>query len=144
MMRWTTHLLVAARLANPPVPSPRTFSPKFELPVLRCYRAAAPEEYWEKFPSNTPSKGKSLINPVRLRRLAAVVGCEDQARLDLVCRDLAEGADIGCEGEFRMSSFSENAPSAFEYPLQVSEAIAQWVHKGFAMGPLQRRRYHQG
>jgi hypothetical protein len=144
MMRWTTHLLMVARLADPPIPGPKTFTPKFELPVLKCYRSEAPEEYWEKFPCKPLVEGKSLINATKLRSLAAAVGCGDFARLEAVCKDLSQGADIGCEGEFRMSSFSTNAPSAYEYPIQVSDAIAQWVSKGFAVGPIAKERVPEG
>jgi hypothetical protein len=56
MIRLTTHLLIVARLADPPLPGPKTFSPKFDLPILRCYRGRAPEKYWEKFPSKPLGK----------------------------------------------------------------------------------------
>jgi hypothetical protein len=144
MMKWTVRLLMVAWMADPPLPSPKTFTPKYDLPRLACYRSEAPEEFWGKFPAAPRRKGNSLINPVKLRSLAMAVGCEDDSRLGLVCRDLEKGANIGCEGEYRMSSVSSNAPSAYEYPLQVSVAIAQWIDKGFAIGPIAKEEVPAG
>jgi hypothetical protein len=76
------------------------------------------------------------VNPCRLESLAQAVGCTDWGRLEKVCADLRSGADIGCTGEFRGPTCSGNAPSAYQYPHEVTEAIAEWVEKGFAKGPF--------
>jgi hypothetical protein len=60
----------------------------------------------------------------------------DVVRLDTVCNDLQFGADIGCAVGFRGPTRSKNAASAFEYPHQVTDAIATWVVKGFVLGPV--------
>jgi hypothetical protein len=144
MRKWTAHLLEMARMGDPPLPGPKRFTPKFDLPVLRCYRSKAPEEYWVNFPHKPLGEGKSLVNAVKLRSLVAAVGCGDANRLEAVCKDITIRADIGCEGEFRMSSFSGNAPSAYEYPAQVSDAIALWVSKGFVIGPIPKEEIPAG
>jgi len=53
-----------------------------------------------------------------------------------VCKDLEEGADIGCKGSARNSSYSSNAPSAYEFGPEVTDAIADWITQGFAAGPF--------
>jgi len=55
-----------------------------------------------------------------------------------VCERIRNGANIGCKGNFRSASSSTNAPSAYQYGAEVSDAIAAWVDKGFAYGPVTR------
>ena len=50
--------------------------------------------------------------------------------------DFTYGASIGCRGEARLPSRSTNAPSAYEFGRQVSDALAAWVKQGFVMGPF--------
>jgi hypothetical protein len=50
------------------------------------------------------------------------------------------GADIGCRGEARLPTRSSNAPSAYEFGPQVTDAIAEWVMKGYAFGPVEPDR----
>ena len=45
-------------------------------------------------------------------------------------------ARIACEGTYRRSSFSTNANSAFENGPAVTDAIAEWLDKGYAYGPV--------
>ena len=87
--------------------------------------------------------GKSLINATRLRGVAEAVGLGGSAALDIVVRDLG-GADIGCRGVGRTPTRSKNAPSAFEFPGQVTEAIAVWLQKGFAFGPVEEGELEEG
>ena len=56
--------------------------------------------------------------------------------LEIVCKDLSEGADIGCHGTARSPSVSTNAPSAFDFAPEVTDAVADWVAQGFAAGPF--------
>jgi hypothetical protein len=56
--------------------------------------------------------------------------------LNQVCKDLEDGADIGCKGAAREPTVSSNAPSAFEFAAQVTDAVADWVTAGFAAGPF--------
>ena len=38
----------------------------------------------------------------------------------------------------RQPSHSLNAHSAYEYGPKVSDAIAEWIHKGYAYGPVDK------
>ena len=60
----------------------------------------------------------------------------DTDLLRAVCTDLREGARVGCVGAFRNASKATNAPSAFIDGQKVTDAIADWVMKGFAFGPV--------
>ena len=80
--------------------------------------------------------GKSRVNPVVLRSLALQHGFNDLELLESICTDLRFGADIGCEDPFREPTKSTNAPSSFEYGPHVSDAVADWIKKGFAYGPV--------
>ena len=122
----------------------RSFQGKFGLPVLRDYRAAAPEEFWDSFPVNNEMSGKSLVSPSRLRGLAMALGVSDPAALEKVCSNLEGGAEIGCVGEFRHASVSSNAPSAFEFLVEVTDAVASWVDKKFVFGPVRREDVPEG
>ena len=47
-------------------------------------------------------------------------------------------------GEFRHASVSSNAPSAFEFPVEVTDAVASWVDKKFVFGPVRREDVPEG
>ncbi len=71
-----------------------------------------------------------------MRNLAWAVGYNNNELLDKVCKDLENGADIGCKGAARSPAVSSNAPSALEFKEQVTDAVADWVAAGFAAGPF--------
>lgn len=122
--------------AGCPAPPPRKiFKPKHGLPFLDDYRGKAPPGYWDRFPTCTTYPGKSWIDPDKLMLLAREHGVKGD-RLDKVLNDLRHGADIGCRGDARKPTRSTNAPSAYEFGPQVSDAIADWVVKGLAYGPV--------
>jgi len=73
-----------------------------------------------------------------LKKLSHTLGCSDSARLDRVILRLQDGANIGCTGPYRDATVSTNAASAYQYGPEVSDAIAAWVDKGFAYGPVDR------
>ena len=123
-------------LPLPDLPAAKVFKPKVPLPVLGDYSMDPGEQFWKEFPRNY-QPGKSLISAVRLRGLAMAVGVTDVARLDIVCNDLRVGANIGCTGAYREPSRSANAPSALEFPREVTDAVASWVLAGFAVGPFE-------
>jgi hypothetical protein len=129
--------MAAAVASDPEIPPAKVFKSKHPLPAVADYKAAQPAEFWEKFPSNGSMVGKSTICPSKLRALAWSVGYRDVALLELVCRDLTDGANIGCRGPARLASVSSNAPSAFDFPEQITDAIADWIVAGFAAGPFQ-------
>jgi hypothetical protein len=133
--RWTAWAARVAVAQGPLLPPRRVFKPKVDLPVLVDYSAVPEAGFWETFPVNK-APGKSMISAARLRGLALAVGCSDERRLAMVCEDLERGALIGCVGRFRGASRSRNAPSALEYPREVTDAVASWVKAGFAVGPF--------
>jgi len=132
---WCERAVWISGLADPDAPPMKVFKPKMDLPVLGDYSLPPPVEFWEVFPKNF-EKGRSLISATKLRGIVLAVGTADPARLELVCRDLTSGADIGCRGSFRLASRSGNAPSALEFPREVTDAVASWVAAGFAIGPF--------
>jgi hypothetical protein len=94
-----------------PDPPPKVFKPKFSLPPIADYKVGADASFWEKFPSRKSMHAESLVCPVKLRQLAARVDCANHPMLEIVCKDLTEGADIGCIGSARSPSVSTNAHS---------------------------------
>ena len=141
---WKILTVQAAAAPDWELPKAKGFTPKYRLPLVEDYRAPAPPEFWEVFPSRSPGQGTSLISEAALRAVAAEAGRATWPELEAVCRDIREGADIGCVGEFREPSWSGNAPSAFEYGPQVTDSIASWVDKGFVFGPIDREHLPVG
>jgi len=135
---WNVRLAWAVNRQDPPPVARKLFVPKHSLPVLNDYKTAPPDEFWAAFPSNRQIAGKSAINPKKLRSLALGVGCSDWERLELAISDLENGCDIGCRGTPRNGSVSNNAPSAFQFGQQISDAIADWITEGFAAGPFSK------
>ena len=121
----------------PPGPGKKNFVPKNGIQNLSCYRSDPGSEFWDKFPKNLHWGGEPFIKLDKLRTLAERTGYDGGARFALVCKDLSEGADIGCAGAGRSPSRSTNAPSALEYPEQVTDAVATWVIKGLVYGPVE-------
>ncbi len=116
-----------------PDPEPlamKVFKPKFGLPVLNNYKSPAPKSFWEIFPHGSNLQMKSLVCLVRLRQLAIELDCANHPSLKKICED------IGCRGTFRQSSTSTNAPSAYKFGPEVTDAIAEWVTQGFAARPI--------
>jgi len=122
---------------GPPPAATKTFKPKFPLiPRLEDYSVAAPKEFWDEFPVNLVCPGRPSMKAKELALLARSLGVSDEARLQRVLEYIRSGADIGCEGEARLPSRSTNAPSAYEYGPHVTDAVAEWIHKGYAFGPV--------
>lgn len=115
----------------------KIFKPKCDLPKLTNYRTGANERFWKKFPRAEVKRGKSLVCPEKLRKLAGAWGCSDKKRLETVCADLETGADIGCRGSARVATVSGNATSSYKFGHQVTDEIACWVEKGFVSGPVE-------
>jgi hypothetical protein len=134
---WRQRIIQVGTSPDPQVPPPKRFRAKLSLPTIVDYKKPAGDQFWERFPNNHIMPGKSLVSPYKLEALARCYGVYDWVLLDTVCRDLSTGANIGCTGAFREASCSSNAPSAFQYPAEITEAIATWVQKGFAAGPFE-------
>jgi hypothetical protein len=86
---------------DPELPPPKVFKPKHSLPPVIDYKVDPGSEFWAKFPANNTRVGKSTIYPHKLRNLAWSVHFRDKELLEQVCRDLEDGADIGCKGAAR-------------------------------------------
>ena len=119
-----------------PLPAPKVFKPKFDLPQLSSYKGRAPSWFWAGFPSNLQQPAKSLVHWDRLLDLATETGYPDKVTLAKVVKDLKEGADIGCRGSFRDPTRATNAPSAYTDGRKVTDAICSWIHSGFCYGPV--------
>jgi hypothetical protein len=136
--RLWANLILEVEAAGPvAVPKEKIFKPKFpRIPVLDDYTKAAPEEFWAEFPEYYVCPAKPSLNGKKLKRWADALGCSEPDRLNRVLECIRSGADIGCRGEARKPSRSKNAASAFQYGPQVTDAIAEWVQKGYAYGPV--------
>ena len=119
------------------MPAVKKFKAKHGLPVLDDYKRDAPSSFWSAFPSNYAKQGVSMINGGKLKELAVSMGCWAEAD-EVIMDDLAAGANIGCTGAARRKSFSRNAESAFQFPREITDAIASWLVKGFAKGPFDK------
>ena len=133
---WVQRVLLTASWPDPDPPKKKVFKPKFNLPLLADYHVNPPANFWDTFPSRQSTEATSLVCPVRLRELANQFGLSKHPLLETICKDLSEGADIGCRGLPRLPSTSNNAPSAFEFGPQVTDAVADWLNQGFAAGPF--------
>jgi len=138
MADWKDRYKRARDWPDPLPPAKKAFKPKFLLPHLQDYRKDAPAGFWELFPENLTPVAQSWVCPTKLKELAELTGYRDREILNKVCEDLKNGADIGCKGDFREASASQNAPSAFEYAEEVTDAIAGWVSNGIVAGPFER------
>ena len=129
----------SATAGRPPSLKQKVFIPKHPyLPVLQTYEGKASNEFWRAFPKNHVWPGKSLINADALQELGEGLGLIDD-RFKTVLGDIRNGAVLGCRGEPRLPSKSSNAPSAYEFGQQVTDAVACWVEKGFVYGPVRPR-----
>ena len=123
----------------PPLPPLKTFKPKFPgLMVLDDYSVPAPPAFWQSFPTNLSQPAKSSVDHKKLRSFAISAGFRHRKVLDAVCKDLKRGAEIGCKPEFRFPTTATNAESALQSGRQVTDALADWVAKGFVYGPVPR------
>ena len=120
----------------PPLPEPKVFKPKFQLPILDNYKNLAPSWFWAMFPCNLMQPAVSLIDADKFLNAALLAGYPDKLTLDKVYQDLKLGAKIGCSVEYRNPSSSSNAPSALQHGPQVTDSIADWITKGFVYGPV--------
>ena len=134
---WVSRIMTVLAMGMVMTESTKVFKPKFpDIPVLNDYREKAPEYFWEHFPSNLVSPGAPSLNRKKIKQWVNALGCSDTARLTRVLDYVTNGADIGCRGAARAPSRSSNAASAYQFGPQVTDAIAEWVAKGYAFGPV--------
>ena len=135
---WWGVMRGALEAGRPALKPKKVFIPKHPLPTLHSYAGKANRDFWETFPSNHKWPGDSLIDADALEELGVSLGLLDD-RFHTVLNDIRYGASLGCRGEARLPTRSKNSPSAHEFGAQVSDAIADWVVKGFAHGPVKPR-----
>jgi len=133
---WLQQAELAAAKPDPLLPPLKKFTPKFTLPAVTNYRTTANATFWNSFPENKIITGVSPISATRLRSWSNAVGCSDKERFEKVCKNIENGANIGCKGRFRDPSTSTNAPSAYQFGAEVTDAIAGWVDQKIAAGPF--------
>ena len=135
---WRDIIIAAANTELEPLPGKKVFVGKHGLKRLDSYDNGAPDWYWQMFPSNLLSPANPIIDHHRLEELALLNGFADRKMLVKICNDVKSGANIGCTGPFRQGSYSRNASSSGDYGEQVSDAIGDWIVKGYAYGPVDR------
>jgi hypothetical protein len=96
----------------------------------------APAHFWAEFPVNLVCPGKPSLKIKKLKQWVRALGVSDEDRFNRVVNYIQEGAEIGCRGAARLPSKSTNAASAYEFGPQVTDAVAEWVKKGYAFGPV--------
>ena len=122
-------IMAAPLLVGPP---PKQFKSKLGLPEHTS------ANFWASFPVNRNLNGLALISAKKLYSLALATGVPNMDRVEIVCRELKDGADIGCRGAARAATASKNASSCTGQEAAISEAVAGWVLKGFAAGPFEK------
>ena len=120
----------------PDLPPPKVFKPKYDIPQLLSYKSKPDNEFWNHFPKNYSQPAKSMVNHHILKSLALESNFHDVVLLETICNNLHTRANIGCSVASRLASTSTNAPSAFEFGPHVTDAIADWIHKGFVYCPI--------
>jgi hypothetical protein len=85
---------------------------------------------------NLVCPGTPSLKIKKLKQWWQALGVSDENRFNRICNYILEGAEIGCRGAARLPSKSTNAASAYEFGPQVTDAIAEWVKKGYAFGPV--------
>ena len=134
---WIQQILRVVATGRVTPPRPKTFKPKYpKIPLRAEYQSAAPPEFWTNFPCNKTYPGKPSLCAKRLKQWTDSLGCSDPARLARVMEYIERGANIGCKGAAREPSRSSNAASAYQFGPQVTDAIAEWIDKGYAFGPV--------
>ncbi len=136
---WKNRVVAAADSDDPALPAKKQFTAKFNLPEITDYRNTACDKFWKAFPVNHLKTGTSPVSATRLRSWANAIGCTDRERLETVCKDLENGANIGCVGAAREATVCGYAPSGYDCGAEVTDAVADWVQQGVAAGPLNQK-----
>ena len=136
---WANRMKATLSLPTPADQGKKDFKPKWPRILRRPeYKSDATADWWATFPQNLVCPAVSMIKPDRLRAAVNKWGCGIPRTLEALLKDLDHGADIGCTGQFRGSSVCGNAASAYDFGYQVTDAVADWVLKGFVFGPVER------
>jgi hypothetical protein len=112
-----------------------------EIPVLRSYRLAPPEDFWAHFPFRPlPESPTTAINIPALKDL--VMGMKGSVPESIYKRgmklieDLTFGAEAYQASELPPTTI-QNADSAYQHGEFLTDKIALWVDSGFAAGPFE-------
>ena len=100
------------------------------------YKVDPGTEFWSAFPTNWSLIGKPLLSAASLLSTGLACGIANLEGLNVVYGDLVNGANIGCSGQARGPTCSGNAPSCWEFPDRITDAVAGWVEKKFVAGPF--------
>lgn len=119
----------------------REFRSKHNMSLLLDYSGEAPRSWWRHWPKLMWVEGRKLrssINPVRMTDWAVRAGHPDMSTVMDIVRDLRRGCDLGTRGENLCPSYSNNAPSAYEYGDRVTDTIVDGIKKGIMIGPMEK------
>ena len=123
----------------PDEPVRKEFKSKHNFPVLNDYSVNADDSYWSEWPKLSWDKGKDIKSSIDhevLKSLADQTGFPFPCLLKEICKDIETGASLGISQEYLMPSTATNAPSAHAEGEKVSDELAKWIEKGFAIGPF--------
>ena len=116
----------------------KEFSPKYPGMKLEDYGQPPGEDFWRKVKKNRWEdlrERKSDINEGKLLEMALETDYPNKAVLGRAIQDLKEGDKIGVEGNYRVASTSTNAPSALDHGEEVTDALLDWLHDFYCIGP---------
>ena len=116
----------------------KAFVAKHKGKGLEDYSVAAPESFRKDIKFNsweTMRLRKCDINVELLERLATETKFPNETMLGKILEDLKEGARIGVNESYRVSSSSSNAPSAIEHGEEVTDALLDWIDEDYVIGP---------
>ena len=141
---WEQRVGMVARDGVRGPPARKERGTRFKLPAGCDGRTDPGADFWESFLRQREFRGSVLVSAMKLMSLALAVGGVDMEMVKLVCRDLEEGADIGCRGACRGRTVSGNAASCQLYPEQITDTVGGWLEKGFAAGPFSKDEVPEG
>ena len=100
--------------------------PNKNVPVLDSYTGDLRDDYWscwetQKF--EDLKENKSWVDGDKLYEECKRAGLGAMTHVAGVARYVKEGCDIGCKGEARMATITQNDPSAQEYGDKVSDML---------------------
>ena len=117
----------------------KVFKSKHNMPKLDDYAKKPPDGFWnnvEKVTWEDVSRIEGGINADMLESMARQVDSLDKAMLDRVLSYVKNGARLGVSMECQVSSTSSNAASVLEHGEEVTDALVDWLHQRFVIGPF--------
>jgi len=126
--------------ATPHIPDPVYKKKCPELPVLKNYRAAAPDSFWSVFPFcplpvKPEAKADYVALKVMLKSVSSLLTPHELRRGERVCHDLEFGS-TSCQKSVLPPIDVPNTSSAFDHGEILTDEIASWVKAGIVAGPF--------